>query len=296
MIKVIASDMDGTLLGDNHELAKETIWAIHDAQEAGIRFIIATGRNYHMAMSVLENTDIVCDYLLSSGAEVRNSQKQIVSNLELDIDLCEKIYETIRQAGGYVIFCGKDSNYQVGDRKEIETASLAYMQLFFQGMPLEQVVQTEMYKKMQNNTEVMETFQVLKASGIVIYKIFMYSLDTQLVDKIQKQFENDSRLAVASSMINNLEFTDIRAQKGPVLKTYIESLGYTMDEVMTLGDSMNDYSMIAMDFGATVAMENAVPELKAAAKYLTKSNNELGVAFAIHELLKREGYPISKLK
>ena len=55
-----------------------------------------------------------------------------------------------------------------------------------------------------------------------------------------------------------MEITDARAQKGPILKEYIESLGYTMDEVMVLGDSLNDYSMMSMDFGATVAMGNAV--------------------------------------
>ena len=70
------------------------------------------------------------------------------------------------------------------------------------------------------------------------------------------------------------------------MKEYIESLGYTMDEVMVLGDSLNDYSMMSMDFGATVAMGNAVSELKKAAKYITKSNDELGVAYAIRELLK----------
>lgn len=47
--------------------------------------------------------------------------------------------------------------------------------------------------------------------------------------------------------------------------------------------------MIEMDFGATVAMENAVPEVRSAAKYIAKSNEELGVAYAIRELLRRQG-------
>ena len=48
MIKVIASDMDGTLLGDNHKVAPETVEAIREAQAAGIRFMIATGRSYNV--------------------------------------------------------------------------------------------------------------------------------------------------------------------------------------------------------------------------------------------------------
>ena len=59
-----------------------------------------------------------------------------------------------------------------------------------------------------------------------------------------------------------------------------------MDEVMVFGDSMNDYSMMEMDFGATVAMANADEEIKRIAKYETKSNEEDGVAYAILEMLK----------
>ena len=58
-----------------------------------------------------------------------------------------------------------------------------------------------------------------------------------------------------------------------------------MDQVMVLGDSLNDYSMFSLDFGATVAMENATPEIKEIAKYVTKSNREDGVAYAIDKML-----------
>ena len=61
-----------------------------------------------------------------------------------------------------------------------------------------------------------------------------------------------------------------------------------MDEIMVFGDSLNDYSMLSMDFGATIAMENADAEVKKVCKYITKSNEEDGVAYAIEELLKRQ--------
>ena len=61
MIKVIASDMDGTLLGDDHRIAPETLKAVKEAVNAGIRFMICTGRNFPGAMQELEGTDLVCD-------------------------------------------------------------------------------------------------------------------------------------------------------------------------------------------------------------------------------------------
>ena len=131
----------------------------------------------------------------------------------------------------------------------------------------------------------------LEAAGVPVYKVFLFSKDTDMLDKIRKELEKQKDLAVASSFATNLEITDVKAQKGPVLKEYIESLGYTMDEVMVLGDSLNDYSMLSMDFGATVAMENASPEIKEAAKYITKSNTDLGVAYAVREVLRRQKSP-----
>ena len=118
-----------------------------------------------------------------------------------------------------------------------------------------------------------------------MYKIFIFAEDVELLGKLSDELRENPAIAVASSFVYNQEITAVGAQKGPVLKEYIESLGYTMDEVKGLGDSLNDYSMISMDFGATVAMGNAVPEIKEAAKYITKSNNEFGVAYAIDQVL-----------
>ena len=115
--------------------------------------------------------------------------------------------------------------------------------------------------------------------------ILKEKISAMLMD-IKKEMEETPEFAVSSSFKNNLEITDIRAQKGPILKEYIESLGYTMNEVMVLGDSLNDYSMMEMDFGATIAMANADEEIKKVAKYITKSNEEDGVAYVIDEMLK----------
>ena len=60
---------------------------------------------------------------------------------------------------------------------------------------------------------------------------------------MRKEFGKDPSLAAASSFYNNVELTDVRAQKGCAVRSYIQSLGFTADEVMVLGDSLNDLSM-----------------------------------------------------
>lgn len=289
MIKVIASDMDGTLLGDDHRLAPRTVEAIRRACSAGIRFMVATGRDFNGVMQELEGTGLVCDYIIGSGAEIRDPQQKIVRRVQMDLGMCEEIYDVLKKYPVSVIFMTGQCDYCIGNPEEQEEELRRNLQAFFSDLSLEEILETEMYLNMKENTRIIPDFQKLKDEEISVYKIFIFCCETEVLREIEKRLETDTRLAVASSFINNLEITDTRAQKGPILKNYIESLGYTMEEVMVFGDSMNDYSMLSMDFGATVAMDNSVPEIKAVAKYVTRSNEEYGVAYAIDELLKRRG-------
>lgn len=289
MIKVIASDMDGTLLGNDHKVAPETLKAIHAACDAGIRFIIATGRNFRGAMEELKETDIVCDYVVGSGAEVRDQEQRIVSTAPLSMELCEEIYEDLKEFPVSIIFSSGTYDYRIGKKEEIEESFLKQIQLFHEdtGQDADEstILSSPLYQRIVENTKIISQFGELKESQVSVYKVFLYSNDREMLAKISQKLEKNEKLAVASSFPTNLEITAVKAQKGPVLKQYIESLGYRMDEVMVFGDSLNDYSMLSMDFGATVAMENAMPEVKAVSKYITKSNEEFGVAHAIYGVL-----------
>lgn len=288
MIKVIASDMDGTLLGDDHKPAPETLAAVQRACDSGIRFMIATGRNFPGAMAELKDCGLVCDYIVSSGAEVRNPRQQVVAIHPISMELCRTIYEEIKDYPISVTFCTDGNDYKIGTPEEIEESLMLQMHLFFSDLPREELVQTETYQRIIRSTKTVSDMDELEAAKVPIYKLFLYSEDKGMLGELKQRLEQNKEIAAASSFPTNLEITDVKAQKGPVLKEYIESLGYTMDEVMALGDSLNDLSMIEMDFGATVAMANAEPEVKDAAKYITKSNTEFGVAYAIDRLLENQ--------
>lgn len=289
MIKVIASDMDGTLLGEDHKIAPETLSAIKEACDAGIRFMICTGRNFPGAMNELEGADLTCDYIVGSGAEVRDPRQQVVRSTAISPRLCREIYETVRKYPISVTFCTDGDDYRIGTEEEVEESLIRQIQAFHLNQCRDEIRDTELYQRMKRNTRVISGIEELEKAGLPVYKLFLFSGDLEMLDKIRRELEKNQEIAVSSSFENNLEITDVKAQKGPVLKEYIESLGYTMDEVMALGDSLNDYSMLSMDFGATVAMENAVPEIRRVAKYTTRSNVEFGVAYAIRELLKHQG-------
>lgn len=289
MIKVIASDMDGTLLGDDHRIAPETLKAVKEAVNAGIRFMICTGRNFPGAMQELEGTDLVCDYIVGSGAEVRDPEQNVVLTCPMSMELCRRVYRVIREYPVSMVICTNGYDYRIGTTDEVEESILLEAMLFHMNLSREEVKKTPVYLRMIERTKVIADLAELEKKGVPVYKLFLFSEDRAMLEEIRKRLEPDREIAAASSFPTNLELTDVKAQKGPVLKAYIESLGYTMDEVMVLGDSLNDLSMISMDFGATVAMENGDQEVKRAAKYITKTNGEFGVAYAIRELIKHQG-------
>ena len=285
MIKVIASDMDGTLLNNNHVFSKKTVESIKRACEKGIRFMVVTGRNYVSALEALNKTDLVCDYILSSGAEIRDPDKNVKMSIALSIDQCEFLYEQLKTYAIGIMFCTEEKNYIIGTFEEADNGLLDYIKYFHDTKDREELRKSLLYKSMWAKTKNIPDFQTLKEIEVPVTKMFLVSDDVGLLQDIKKELEIRGDLAVSSSFKYNLEVTDIRAQKGPILKEYIESLGYTMDEVMVLGDSLNDYSMLEMDFGATIAMANADEEIKKIAKYVTKSNEEDGVAYVIDEML-----------
>ena len=286
MIRVIASDMDGTLLNNNHVFSEKTVESIKKACEKGIRFMVVTGRNYVSALEPLSKTDLVCDYILSSGAEIRDQDRNVKMSIALTIEQCEYLYEKLKACSIGIMFCSEERNYVIGTFEEADNGILDYIKYFHETKDREELKKSPLYEMMWAKTTNLPDFQTLKEMGVVITKMFLVSDYVDQLQDIKQQLEERGDLAVSSSFKYNLEVTDIRAQKGPILKEYIESLGYTMDEVMVLGDSLNDYSMMEMDFGATIAMANADEEIKKAAKYMTKSNEEDGVAYVIDEMLK----------
>lgn len=174
MIKVIASDMDGTLLGDDHKLAPRTVEAIRRACDAGIRFMVATGRDFNGAMQELDGTGLVCDYIVGSGAEIRDPQQNIISRVQMDIAMCEEIYDVLKAYPVSVIFMTGQCDYSIGIPEELEKDLLRNLQVFFSDLTVEEILETEMYLNMKNNTRIVPDFTTLKDEDISVFKIFVF--------------------------------------------------------------------------------------------------------------------------
>ena len=80
MIKLIASDMDGTLINSSHEISSRNLNAIRRAQESGIEFAIATGRDYSMVKPFLDKYQLKCEAIVMNGAEYRDCKGEVIES------------------------------------------------------------------------------------------------------------------------------------------------------------------------------------------------------------------------
>ena len=144
----------------------------------------------------------------------------------------------------------------------------------------------DLQKEIEENDDLEKIkLEEYETENIEILKIITFDNDEKLIAELKNKIkENTSDLAVASTFSNDIEISDIEAQKGLILAKAIKKMGIDKNEVIVLGDSFNDYSMF-IEFENSYAMENAIPEIKEIAKYITDTNNNDGVAKAIYKCL-----------
>ena len=293
MIKLIASDMDGTLLNNNHDIDKETVEAIRKAEEAGIIFAISTGREYESVKPILDKHNIKAQCILSNGAEYRDEEGNILDKVNINEESAKRVIDILEKNNLSARIFTNKGVFTTSTREE------ALKEVMYRTMSLNPDLTEDEAREISENLgffiglQYIEDINKFFEEGIEIRKFVAFNKDIDLIDKMKKVISEIEGLAISSSFIDNIEITDINAQKGIILEQVAVKMGIDREEVMILGDSFNDYSMFEI-FEETVAMENAIPEVKAVAKYITDTNDNLGVAKAIYNVLNNEMHKMLK--
>ncbi|WP_315073702.1 Cof-type HAD-IIB family hydrolase [uncultured Clostridium sp.] len=287
MIKLIASDMDGTLLNKSHKIDKETVVAINKAEEAGIVFAISTGREYDTVEPLLKENNITCQCVLMNGAEYRDEYGNILEEINIELDKASKIINILQEEKVCArIFTNK--GIYTTDSKEEALKEMVYRTLSFNPeLTEEEAIEIAKMQPYFINLNYISDLDEFLNSGIEVRKFVAFHNNIELINKMKKVIGEIEGIAVSSSFMDNIEITHITAQKGIILAKVAEKMGFKRDEVLVLGDSFNDYSMFT-EFSESVAMGNAIPEIKEIAKYITDTNDNLGVAKAIYKILEEQ--------
>lgn len=263
MIKLIASDLDGTFLTPNKEVTAQNREILEKCAERNIIFVPATGRTLNAVPEYVLTLPSVKYIMTSNGAAVYEypSMRQI-------IDECLS-----RETARFIYGILKKHNVMI----EIFSKGRAYTSKKFASHLSDYGVFGQHAYYIQNTrTKVDSLDDVFYRNIDSIENINIIFHDISLRPELKKIFGSINAF-ITSSSPNNLEISSSGATKGSSLKKLCNILSIKKEETIAFGDSENDMDMI-MFSGCGVIMENADDELKKKADYTTKSCSESGFA------------------
>lgn len=278
-IRIIALDLDGTLLDSEKRLSEVNRAALERAAERGVLIVPTTGRFFGMMPPAVRDLPFVRYAITINGAQVydRETDTAIVRDeIPLDmalgvmevLDRFDVIYDCYRQNWGWMTAAlqEKAADYATNEH---------YL---------------KMVREFRKPVPELKAHLKATANDGDVQKIMLFARNTQVSD-LSSQVLDAIRLELAarfpeikvtSSTWNNIELNIRTAHKGNALKRFAEHLGLGLANCMAFGDGMNDFTMVEAA-GLGVAMANAEPEVKRVAKWIAPSNDDDGVAAGLEE-------------
>ncbi len=282
-IKLIAIDLDGTLLSGHTYINEVNKAAIRAAQAEGVIVAIATGREHNNVRSFLETAELVTPVISSNGSVIHNENKQQMFSLPLEnhqamevldwLETNQYYYQAHTSKGIYTISTGHQVLAVEVDRLLSTNPDPSYLQMLeaMQGMSAKlKMIRVNTYHEIPNETE--------------FYNILALSFEQEKLEIGRTHFADREDLTMVVSGHMNFEIEHKRASKGTALQHLAEHYNIPLEQTMAIGDNFNDVSMIQLA-GLGVAMGNAEPEVKAIADDVTLTNEQDGVAHAIYKAL-----------
>jgi Cof subfamily protein (haloacid dehalogenase superfamily) len=263
MYKLIATDLDGTLLNDQKKINPNNAEYIKKALDLGVKIVLCSGRSHFSIHAFEEELNLVKleNYGIGlNGSMIYNSHTKLpIRHLLLDNSSAVKVLKELEQFNlEVVVFTGTTWIINVPKEK------------------------SRFYSVTTN--EEFEIISDLTKIDIDVSKIIIIGENSKLkeIESYMKDFLG-GLCNVCFTQTNFLEFTNIDAHKGAALKVLAEHLGISMKEVIAVGDNYNDITML-QEAGVGVAVSNAEDDVKKVADYITKSSNNDG---ALKEIIEK---------
>ena len=273
--KMIAFDLDGTLLNDDKSIPPENLRALAAAAERGMIPVVASGRIYRGVPEALKALPFLRYYILSNGAAVYDSREDIILYRgDVPVELALRCYAYMDTLP--VIYDCYQNEQGWMTRAMIDAAPPYFA--------LEPEVLKLLYGLRKPVDDLKETLRE-RGEGLQKLQMFFKPEDEAIRQRTLLELPRlFPELVATTSVKNNIEVNSIHAGKGKALMALCAALGIDPKRSVAFGDGSNDIEMLRMA-GLGVAMANASEEVKAAADCVTLSNEEAGVAAKIYELI-----------
>lgn len=267
-IRLIALDLDGTLLASDHAaIPQRNIDALRAAAKLGVKVAIASGRSWSLVREHAEILGCVDLAITANGAYALDTRRgEALASFPMDPRQCVDIIHILRRRGlFYELYIGPDNYMDEGDLEQ--AAGLGFSARFM-----------EMFRR--NTTLVPDVAQVAAQGQPGKFDIFYVPPADR--EQVAQEIAATGPLAFTSPLGENMELNAPGVHKGRALAAVAQRLGLDPEQVMAFGDADNDLEML--DFAHwSFAMGNAADAVKAAARFQTGPNYAAGVGQAVEE-------------
>lgn len=259
MIKMVVTDIDGTIYSPELGIKQSIKECIQNLCKKGIHVAIATGRTYGSAKTVADNIGIKCPLICYQGGLVNSYDGEILDVKYLNPVIAKEIINDFRKRNIHL-------NVYVEDKLYVEDDD-EYIKDYIGDKGI------DYYK--------VESFEELDFTKL--NKLLAIKYDVQFIDNLIKELqEKYPEIYVVKSYDYFCEIANKDATKGHAIKFLADKYGIKTDEVLAIGDQNNDIEMVETA-GIGIAMGNGTPEIKKAADYITDTVENDGFIKAINK-------------
>ena len=271
--KLVCIDVDGTLLNHKHKITKRTKEIILKAHKLGVHIVISTGRMYTDAEYYSNLIGVKSAVIASNGAFIKEKDKEkIIYQDVLGDNLSIELLELFRKHNIKPYFCTPHKYYYGNIMFKFFYVGTKIVGIRSNEIDMEYIFSWNQWQKVLHK----EKDNIVKSE--IIYK------DAALIYELRNELNNISQLEIVDSSRYNIEITRKGVSKGKAVEMLASFYNLKREEIITIGDSENDVSMIEYA-GLGIAMGNASDKVKQKADYITDSNDNEGVANAINKFI-----------
>lgn len=280
-MKLLAFDLDGTLLTSNQEIAESSLKAIREFIDKGNKMCIVSGRNYDIVKPIVDTYHLHCDLLLNNGHQYISSDDKVKKEIPMDQGTSIKILEILLNYNFHFALHTDQGKYIFADKDQFFNDHIAMAKKKRNGT-LGNVEHAPLFVKkfFLANTHQVHTIDEFIASGAKILKIDARNFDQENLKAGKAQILAISSIAIHSSFEAFLEITSKDANKATLLNDYANEIGVDHCDIYVFGDSMNDLELFE-SFPNSIAMGNSSQPILKLAKWITDTNDNDGIYKAI---------------
>ncbi|MBB6451256.1 hypothetical protein HNR44_003250 [Geomicrobium halophilum] len=289
-MKLVAIDMDGTLLHSEKYVSDYTAEVVQRMKHEGHSFVIATGRSLDDAKEIVTKADIPAEaYVCANGAVIAEGNGKILKEEHLHINTATNIASWLNERHFYFHLATSNGIYATDDAYQFFLNDLhEYVRTQPNSEVLKEGIRDQADQHLKDiGLQMLPAPEDIPSHRFTAYKFLVLSLFPERLQMIRDAWENDGEINITSSGRDNLEIMPAEVGKGSGLQYIAEHLGIALENTVAIGDNYNDLSMFKTA-GLSIAMGNAETEVKKITHTTTDDNDNDGVATAIEKhILKR---------